>query len=154
MKKLLFAIGLLLFPLNYAIADEGNPLPSETVDASASVEVPVIPVDLPNIDPGQTAKTVVDAVNQRDWQVMTAGLLSLIWLFLLRFLVPINSFFHTLKGKALITSLSSLLGAMVPLLQTHNFSLAMLVSALTSAGFTFLALVTPQPKETIKEESK
>lgn len=150
MRQILFAIVLCTIPMSLAhaappdggVADASAVVAPVKVTPSVSVSVPADPA---TIDPGATSTAIVNAVNSRDWQVAIAGLLSLAWLLFLRFGTDTSSFFHTMKGKALVTCVSSVVGAVIPPLQTHQFTVAMLVSAVTAAGFSFMMVVAPHP---------
>ncbi len=93
-------------------------------------------------DVGVQIGTLVDASRIHDWQVALAAGLGLLAWAIRRFVQPAR-FVHTALGGIVIAGASAAIGAFVPVLQAHAFTLAALIGALASGVTAAVALSNP-----------
>jgi hypothetical protein len=93
-------------------------------------------------DVGDAVATAIEAGRRHDWQVALAAALGLVAWALRRFAEP-SHVFRTRAGAVGITIACTTIGALVPVLQAHAFTLAALVGAITSGLTAALALSNP-----------
>jgi hypothetical protein len=120
---------------------------AQSVDGSvATVAVAAAPVpptgDVDVAIPIGAVATIIDAVGTHNWPILIAALLGLIAWALRRYTLP-EHFFHTPLGMLLIALVLSVIGAVIPVLQSGRITAASLISAIATAAVATLAMSNP-----------
>jgi len=113
--------------------------------ALAALGVVCLPLLLhaqPTPEVGDQIGTLVDASRTHDWQIALAAGLGLLAWAIRRFVQP-SAFVHTAAGGFVIAGASAAIGAIVPVLQVHAFTIAALVGAVASGITAAVALANP-----------
>jgi hypothetical protein len=91
---------------------------------------------------GNAINAAVDPGHTHDWQLALAAVLGIVAWALRRFVEPTH-IFHTQAGAIGITAACTAIGALVPVLQAHAFTIAALMSAIASGVTAAVALSNP-----------
>jgi len=113
--------------------------------ALAALVVVCLPLLLhaqPTPEVGDQIGTLVDASRTHDWQIALAAGLGLLAWAIRRFVQP-SAFVHTAAGGFVIAGASAAIGAIVPVLQVHAFTIAALIGAVASGITAAVALANP-----------
>jgi len=102
---------------------------------------------------GDQIGTLVDASRTHDWQIALAAGLGLLAWAIRRFVQP-SAFVHTAAGGFVIAGASAAIGALVPVLQAHAFTIAALVGAVASGITAAVALANPSTASAAAGASK
>ena len=131
---------LKLFALVALTLSLAIPITSHAQDAGAT-QLPSVTVNVSQ-QAAPDINALASAVQLHDWQLVAAAGLGVLAWAIRRFLKPTH-FFQGVAGGVILTGLSAMVGALLPVLHAHAFSYPSLVGALAAGISAALAISNP-----------